>query len=113
MMTEDDHELLRRYARDKSQPAFAELVRRYVDLVYSAALRRTRDAHLADDVTQATFLLFSQKAPRPSGTVHLPGWLYTTALLTARTAMRTQHRRQKHERAAAAGRPETSPSADA
>jgi len=36
----DDAELLRRYATDRSEAAFAELVRRHVDLVYSTALRQ-------------------------------------------------------------------------
>lgn len=35
----DDAELLRRYASDRAEDAFAELVRRYLDLVHSAALR--------------------------------------------------------------------------
>jgi len=35
-----DGELLRRYAESDSEDAFAELVRRHLDLVYSAALRQ-------------------------------------------------------------------------
>lgn len=35
----DDAQLLRLYAEEKSEVAFAELVRRHLDLVYSAALR--------------------------------------------------------------------------
>jgi hypothetical protein len=41
----DDSELLRRYAHERSEAAFAELVARHVDLVYSAALRQTRGDH--------------------------------------------------------------------
>ena len=37
---EDDATLLRQYAKTRSDAAFAELVRRHVDLVYSAALRQ-------------------------------------------------------------------------
>ena len=45
----EDAELLRRYAADRSEAAFAELVRRHLDLVYSVALRQVAgDAHLAD-----------------------------------------------------------------
>jgi hypothetical protein len=48
-----DCELLRRYAETKSEDAFAELVRRHVNLVYSAAMRQVNgDSHLAQDVAQ-------------------------------------------------------------
>ena len=62
-MTALDSDLLRRYSDEKSEEAFAELVRRHVDPVYSAALRQVNgDAHLAQDVAQMVFTELSRKA---------------------------------------------------
>ena len=44
----EDAELLRRYATENSEAAFAELIRRHVDLVYSAALRLVKTYGFAD-----------------------------------------------------------------
>jgi DNA-directed RNA polymerase specialized sigma24 family protein len=58
-----DSELFSSYARTRSEDAFAELVRRHVNLVYSAALRQVNgDAHLAEDVAQAVFTDLDCKA---------------------------------------------------
>ena len=64
MNNQTDQQLLRDYAGHRSEPAFAELVQRHVDLVYSAALRMVRDTHLAEDVTQGVFVALSQNARR-------------------------------------------------
>jgi len=50
-----DAELLRNYAETRSESAFAELVRRRLGLVYSVAVRRTRNTHIAEEATQAVF----------------------------------------------------------
>lgn len=52
----DDNTQLRQFVEAGSQEAFRVLVGRYTDLVYACALQRLRDAHAAEDVTQAVFL---------------------------------------------------------
>jgi type II secretory pathway pseudopilin PulG len=74
-----DSELLRDYAERHSEPAFAELVRRYVDLVHSAAQRMICDAHLAEDVTQTTFVALARNAADLTNRPVLSGWLHRTA----------------------------------
>ena len=59
-LTADDFALLRRYADERDEPAFAELMRRHVDLVHSASLRRVGDRSMAEDVTQATSMILAR-----------------------------------------------------
>src|SRR5438093_83000 len=61
-----------------SEVAFAELVRRHVDFVYSAALRMVRDAHVAEDVAQGVFAALAQNAPQLRDRPVLSGWLHRT-----------------------------------
>ncbi|HEY7118373.1 MAG TPA: sigma-70 family RNA polymerase sigma factor, partial [Tepidisphaeraceae bacterium] len=105
-----DRELLGAYARDGDQAAFGELVRRHIDLVYNACVRQARgNRHLAEDATQAVFLLLAQRAGRIGANVVLPGWLYQTARHAAANAVRAEDRRRRHERAAAQIMPLTTP----
>src|SRR4051812_13791001 len=97
----EDLTLLRVYAAEKSEEAFRTVVDRYVALVYSAALRQTRDPHLAEEVTQAVFIVLARKAGslRP-GTI-LAGWLFRTTRFVAARAVRGEQRRQRLEQEAA------------
>ena len=97
----DDAELLRRFVRERSQEAFTELVRRHVNLVYFAALRRVGgDAHLADDVAQSVFADLVRKAPSLQERPGLTGWLYTSTRFAAAQVVRGERRRRTHEQEA-------------
>jgi RNA polymerase sigma factor (sigma-70 family) len=97
----DDAELLSRYAAEQSEAAFAELTRRHVDLVHSAALRLMNgDLHAAQDVTQQVFTEVARQAKRLARHPALVGWLYTTTRLMALRMNRTEQRRQAREQEA-------------
>ncbi len=84
----DDNTLLREYVGRGSQEAFATLVARHVNKVYSVALRHTRNPHEAEEITQAVFVTLVQKSGKPGQKVILSGWLYQTAGLMAVTFIR-------------------------
>jgi len=89
----DDLSLLREYAANHSEIAFEELVSRRVGFVYSAALRQARDPHLAEEITQAVFIILAQKAGRISDKTILTGWLFKTTRFAALAQMRADAKR--------------------
>ena len=93
----DDNELLQDYVKQNSDAAFATLVARHINKVYSVALRHTGKPHQAEEITQTVFVLFAQKCRQFSKNVILSGWLYQTAHFTARTYIRTEIRRNRRE----------------
>jgi len=97
MHTLDDAQLLAAYASQRSEAAFAMLVERHVSLVYSSALRQVRNPHLAEEVTQAVFIILARKAGSLRHETVLAGWLCRTARFTACNALKAEHRRQRRE----------------
>ena len=99
-MPNDDLTLLQEYALRGSEEAFAALVSRHLNLVYSVALRQVRDQHLAEDITQAVFSLLARKARSLGSKTILSGWLCRTARYTSANALTIQRRRRRHEQEA-------------
>lgn len=97
----DDATLLRRYAEEKSEDAFAELVRRHLDLVYAVALRKVGgDAHLAKDMAQQVFASLATKASALRRHPTLAGWLFTSTHYAASQLVRAERRRRLREQKA-------------
>lgn len=98
----DDAQLLSDYRANGSEKAFGELVSRYVDLVYSAALRLVgRDHQLAEDVSQKVFSALAQKGRELPPNVILGGWLYRHTFFVASQTVREERRRRLREEQAA------------
>jgi hypothetical protein len=85
-MATDDMQLLRDYVTHHSEQAFATLVSRHAGLVYSAALRRVENPQLAEEITQAVFIILVRKAAQLSPHTVLSGWLYRAACYPAGNA---------------------------
>ena len=100
MRPPDDAELLTEYATRHSEEAFTELVARYVALVYSAALRQVRDPHLAEEITQAVFIILARKAGSLGDKTHFVRLALPHGAFASRDALRTERRRQHREQEA-------------
>ena len=99
MPDNDDVALLTQYAGG-DEYAFTVLVNRYINLVYSTALRRVSNPSHAEEITQAVFIILMQKAKSLGPKTILSGWLYQTARLTASNFLRSEIRRQHREQEA-------------
>src|SRR6202034_3077851 len=100
-MTESQ-QLLADYAKNGSEAAFRELVARYINFVYSTALRLVGgDAQLAEDVTQVVFVGFARKARSLSGVGMLGGCLHKHTFHVATKSGRAERPRQSRESEAA------------
>lgn len=97
----DNPNLLAEYVQTGSDATFRKLVTRYVDLVYSTALRMVAgDTHRAEDVAQTVFLDLARVARTLPRDVKLGGWLHRDTCFVAANLMRGERRRQSRERQA-------------
>ncbi|MGB7769121.1 MAG: sigma-70 family RNA polymerase sigma factor [Verrucomicrobiia bacterium] len=100
-----DLDLLNQFARENSQAAFSEIVRRHLDLVYSAALRQVHSSQLAEDIAQSVFTDLARNVGKMGSTgvppvSSLTPWLYAVTRRTAIDAIRKESRRQLREQIA-------------
>jgi len=96
----NDSDLMREYAERNSESAFAELVRRHINLVYSVALRYVGHPQDAQDVTQAVFIILARKAASLRHRTTLTGWLYETTRFIGARFLRTRARLHTREQEA-------------
>ncbi|HTS19807.1 MAG TPA: sigma-70 family RNA polymerase sigma factor [Verrucomicrobiae bacterium] len=99
-MKEDDWNLLRQYVRNGSEEAFATLVNRHINLVYSVALRQVGSRPLAEEVAQSVFTDLARNANHLRSDAILTSWLHRVAYRTAVDVIRKESRRQNREQKA-------------
>src|SRR3954452_18379775 len=96
----EDWQLLQDYFERGSESACRSLVGRHLGLVHSVALRQLNDRALAEEVSQAVFILLARKAPNLSRNTPLAGWLFQTTRFVAARTLRSELRRQQREQEA-------------
>jgi RNA polymerase sigma factor (sigma-70 family) len=97
MQPTDDGALLRQYVENSSDEAFAGLVTRHINLVYSVALRQVGNPHAAEEITQAVFIILAKKAVQLRHYRALSSWLFQATRLTAGNFIRSESRRHRRE----------------
>src|SRR5438132_530159 len=96
-------QLLADYVANRSEPAFRELVNRYLEFVYSAAVRLVDgDTHLAEDISQIVFVDLARLAPSLSPKIMLGAWLHRHTCFIAAKTLRGERRRRARETQAVA-----------
>lgn len=107
MQAMSDIELLRHFVSKGDERAFREIVGRYADLVYSAAVRQVESSAGAADIAQSVFTDLARKASglvKPEGwladTGSLAGWLHRATRYASLNYLRDVRRRTFNERQA-------------
>ena len=94
---DEELELLQQWAQNLDESAFKRLVRRHAGWIRAQCLRGLRQFDLAEEATQAVFLVLSRRAKEiPAGT-RLSGWLYNAAQFVIFEFRRRERRRLHHE----------------
>jgi RNA polymerase sigma factor (sigma-70 family) len=96
-----DRDLLRRFAEENDQPAFAALVRRHSAMVLGVCRRAVPNLQDAEDACQATFLVLARKAKSQRWQPSVANWLFATARKVAHNARVAAQRRARREARAA------------
>ncbi len=100
-VNDSDVQLLARYYhRQHAEDAFAEIVNRHLNLVFSAALRQVRSSQLAEEVAQSVFTDLARCAAKLKSDTVLSAWLYQVTRRTAIDVVRREARRQLREQIA-------------
>lgn len=98
MTMTDNQQLLSDYVANRSETAFRELVTRYIDLVFSTALRLLGgDVHGAKDAAQIVFIDLARQASNLSPDTMLGGWLHRDTCFVASKMIRGERRRRVRE----------------
>ena len=104
MQAKSDAQLLREYAEHGAESAFAEIVARHTNLVYSAALRQVDSPDIAAEVAQIVFIGLARGAGslfrNLAGNASLAGWLCRSARNISLNFRRDEFRRHSRERQA-------------
>jgi RNA polymerase sigma factor (sigma-70 family) len=90
----DDAALLDLYCQTRSADAFTTLVQRHIGWVNALARRKVKDLHLAEDVTQAVFIILARKASSIGRDTPLSAWLFRVARFAANDAVKQESRRR-------------------
>lgn len=106
-----EFELLQAFRESRSEDAFAQLVRRYTNLVFSVAKRRLGNAAQAEDITQIVFIRFAKTLPKVQGHAELVAWLHRTTINVTIDTWRSENRRRTREQQAIVMEPVTSENA--
>ncbi len=77
------------------------VVRTHAEWVHACANRRVGNEAMAEDVTQAVFILFWRRRRRLGKELKVTGWLYRAVRYCAADALRDKRIRERHEREAA------------
>jgi len=92
-----DRELISEFLTARSDEAFREIVERYTDLVYGVCLRVLGDRNLAEDATQATFMVLLRRLETLRTDAPLGGWLHCVAERVARNMRKSKQRQERRE----------------
>jgi RNA polymerase sigma factor (sigma-70 family) len=97
-----DRQLLHLYLEDRSQDAFAELLRRHQRMVWNVCRGALPCREDAEDAFQATFVVLARKSGSIRKYDSLASWLHGVAHRVALRARRDAARRQARDRQASA-----------